>query len=176
VPRIPYVPPDITEPADTVGPIRERRGGELLELDRMLLHSPPFARGWNALLREVRGELSLPPRLRELVICAIAALNGADYEMEQHAPVFLAEGGTEAELQALRGIDRPEWNPPALREEDLAVLRFVVQVIRDVRPTDDAFAAARDVLENDRQIVELVGLIGTYSMVSRFLVALGVGE
>jgi alkylhydroperoxidase family enzyme len=56
------------------------------------------------------------------------------------------------------------------------VLRFVVQVIRDVRPTDDAFAAARDVLENDRQIVELVGLIGTYSMVSRFLVALGVGE
>ena len=35
--------------------------------------------------------------------------------------------------------------------------------------------AARKGLENDRQLNELVGVIATYNMVSRYLVALGVG-
>jgi hypothetical protein len=34
---------------------RERRRGALIRLDRMLLHSPPLADGWNDLLRAVRG-------------------------------------------------------------------------------------------------------------------------
>jgi len=159
-----------------VDAIRQRRGGELLELDRMLLHSPPFADGWNALLTEVRGKLSLPGRLRELVICAVAALNGADYELLHHGPVFLEVGGSEAQLTALHRLGEPSWNDSVFSDADRAVIRFTLEVTREVRPSEQAFAAARAVLEDDRQMVELAGLIGTYNMVSRFLVALGVGE
>ena len=45
---IPYVPRDVAEPRALVDAIRARRGGALLNLDRMLLHSPPFAAGWSA--------------------------------------------------------------------------------------------------------------------------------
>ena len=68
MPAIPYQPQDIDEPSELVAAIRARRGGALLNLDRMLLHSPPFARGWNDFLGAVRNELSLTPKLRELAI------------------------------------------------------------------------------------------------------------
>ena len=97
MPRVPYVPADLAEPADLVAAIRARRGGHLLNLDRMLLRSPPLARGWNAYLRAVRSELTLAPRLAELAMCVVAVLNGADYEFGQHAPLFVKAGG------------RPSW-------------------------------------------------------------------
>jgi len=37
---IPFVPKDLDEPRELVEAIKSRRGGELLALDRMLLHSP----------------------------------------------------------------------------------------------------------------------------------------
>jgi hypothetical protein len=97
MPRVPYAD-EFSLPQELVAPIRARRGGTLLNLDRMLLHSPLYARGWNALLGTVRGELLLSPRLRELAICATASLTGAEYEWGQHAPLFLAFGGSQAQL------------------------------------------------------------------------------
>ena len=37
---IPYQPQDITEPKEIVDAVRARRGGTLMNLDRMLLNSP----------------------------------------------------------------------------------------------------------------------------------------
>ena len=68
MPRIAYQPADLAVPADLVNAIRQRRGGELLNLDRMLLHSPAFARGWNGFLGEVRTGLALSPKLRVRLI------------------------------------------------------------------------------------------------------------
>ena len=48
--RIPYQPADIETPEDLVTAVRSRRGGTLLNLDRMLLHTPLFAKGWNEFL------------------------------------------------------------------------------------------------------------------------------
>ena len=53
-PIIDLVDANISEPADLVGAIRKRRGGELLKLDRMLLHSPALAEGWNVYLGKIR--------------------------------------------------------------------------------------------------------------------------
>ena len=47
MPRLPYKPHDDAGPEEVVAPIRARRGGTLLNLDRQLLHSPPLALGWN---------------------------------------------------------------------------------------------------------------------------------
>ena len=46
MPRLPYKTDEEAGPADLVAAIRQRRGGRLANLDRVLLHSPAFARGW----------------------------------------------------------------------------------------------------------------------------------
>jgi len=45
---------------------------------------------------------------------------------------------------------------------------------RDVQVSDSTFAAVKAALADAQQVVELVGVIAAYNMVSRFLVALGV--
>jgi alkylhydroperoxidase family enzyme len=45
---------------------------------------------------------------------------------------------------------------------------------RQVRVSDDTFERIRSELGSDQHLVELVAIIATYNMVSRFLVALGV--
>jgi len=175
MPRIPYQPEDLAEPAAIVSAIRKRRGGTLHHLDRMLLNSPPFAQGWNAHLGAVRTGLTVSGKLRELAICAIAVLNDAEYEWMQHAPVFLAEGGTQSQLDALRAIDSA-----ATRDEfdtaERAVLKLTIEMTRNVKVSDATFAATQAVLANHQQVAEIVGVIATYNMVSRYLVALGVSE
>jgi alkylhydroperoxidase family enzyme len=156
-----------------VAAIRARRGGRLLNLDRMLLYSPPLAAGWNAHLRAVRTQLELDPKLRELAICAVAALNGADYEFVHHAPEFLAAGGSERQLQALRAPDRALADAELFDAAQRAALALTVEMTRDVAVADATFEAALAAL-GPRAVVELVGVIATYNMVSRFLVALGV--
>ena len=53
-PRIPPVPDALLGPVEVVENIRKRRGGTLLNLDRMLLNSPAYAVGWNTFLGAVR--------------------------------------------------------------------------------------------------------------------------
>ncbi len=172
MPRIPYLSEDPEAPAELVAAIRARRGGRLLNLDRMLLHSPPFADGWNAHLRAVRTALALDPKLRELAICVVAAETGADYEFNHHAPEFVKAGGNAAQVEALR-------DPDAVRTSALfdpterAALALALEMTRTVAVSDATFATVRRAL-GDRCTVELVGTIATYNMVSRFLVALGV--
>ncbi len=170
-PRIAYLPPDLAEPAALVSAIRARRGGTLLHLDRMLLHSPPLAAGWNAHLRAVRTELQLDARVRELAICAVAMLNGAEYEFHHHAPEFEKAGGTPAQVAALRDPQAAAGDAARFEATDLAVLRLTIEITRSVTVADATFEAVRSRL-GDRQTVELVGTIATYNMVSRFLVAL----
>ena len=177
MPVIPLLPQDIGEPRDLVAAIRARRGGTLLNLDRMLLYSPPFAAGWNGFLRAVRTELEVPPRLRELAICAVAILNGADYEFRQHAPEYLKAGGTQAQLAAVRRLARPDGGPDSAAAFDAgerAVIALAVAMTRSVEVARATMDSVRAALPSDRQLVEIVGVIAAYNMVSRFLVALHV--
>ena len=173
MPRIAYQPHSLAEPEALIAAIRSRRGGRLINLDRMLLHSPPLAAGWNGYLKAVRTELSLDARLRELAILAVAMLNSADYEFQQHAPVYLAAGGTAAEVEALAHPERAMSQQALFDDTSRGVLRLTIEMTRSVDVQDSTFAAVHAIL-GDRRTVELVGVIATYNMVSRFLVALGV--
>jgi alkylhydroperoxidase family enzyme len=174
MPLIPYLPQDLAEPRELVTAIRERRGGALLNLDRTLLHSPPLAQGWNAYLRAVRTELAVSPKLRELAICAVARLNHADYEFLHHAPEFLRAGGTAAQLDALDQAGAMLVASRTFDAAERAVLALAVEMTRNVNVSTATMAAVRAALGNDRQVVEIVAVVATYNMVSRFLVALGV--
>ncbi len=174
MPVIPYKSKDILEPADLVAAIRTRRGGTLLNLDRMLLYSPPFATGWNNFLSTVRNDLDIPAKLRELAICVIAILNEAEYEFIQHAAEFLKAGGTEDQLAALQQIDHPDSNSLLFNPQENAIIQLSMEMTRTVQVNETTMTAVKNVLQNDQHLIEIIGVIATYNMVSRYLVALGI--
>ena len=173
-PRIPAVPDAQLGPVEVVDAIRKRRGGTLLNLDRMLLNSPAFAVGWNGFLGAVRNSLSLEAKLRELAICAVAVLNRAEYELLQHAPEWLAAGGTPAQLAGLQDYDAALQDATLFHAAERAVLQLTLEMTRNVQLTPACFARVQQALGSPQVQVELVGVIAAYNMVSRFLEALQV--
>jgi alkylhydroperoxidase family enzyme len=149
--------------------IKRERGGKLLNLYKMLLHSSPLAEGWLAFLTAVRQRTTLPGRYRELAILRVAVLNDAEYEFEAHAPFALREGISDAALDALRGGQMPA----ELDDGDRAVLAYTDSMTRDIHVPDDVFARLREHL-GEVHVVELTATIAAYNCVSRFLEALGV--
>src|SRR5262245_6428786 len=182
---IPYKPDDDQAgPKEIVDAIRARRpGAKLLNLDRILLNSPSFARGWNSLFGAIRGQLAVPAKLREIAIMAIGALNQADYEWGQHESAFIKDGGTHAqptarknapaELAALKNAPAAMKNDKLFDEAERATLALTVEMTRNIKVSDATMARVKKVLPTD-QLVELIGTIAGYNMASRFLVATGV--
>jgi alkylhydroperoxidase family enzyme len=174
MPRIPYAAEDDPRIAPLVSSIRARRGGKLINLDRMLLHSPPYAEGWNTLLGAVRRKLELDAQTRELAICTVARITGAKYEWFQHAPEYLAAGGAQAKLDLLDDVEAAARDP-RLTDREQAAVHLATEMTRLVQVSDAVLGRARKFF-GERQLVELVGTIATYNMVARFLEALGIDE
>ena len=164
--RLPYA--DLAHPE--VSPLVEQivaDRGSVLHLYQMLLHSPPVSSGWLSHLNGIRHHSSLAGDIREMVIMRIAVINGAPYEAEQHAPIALKEGMTQAQLDEL-----DNWETSSLfRDKERAVLAYTDTMTRDVQVPDAVFDAVKVFFE-PRQLVELTATIATYNMVSRFLEAL----
>ena len=161
-------------PKDLVDAIKARRAnGKLLNLDRMLLNSPAFAKGWNAMFGAIRGQLAVPAKLRELSIMAIGALNSADYEWAQHEQEFLKAGGSKDQLAALKNPGAALKNAKLFDETERATLALVNEMTKNVKVEAATMARIRKALPDD-QVVELIGTIAGYNMVSRFVVATGV--
>lgn len=173
-PRIPVVAEAQLGPVEVVQAMRQRRGGALLNLDRMLLNSPALAVGWNGFLGAVRNGLTLDARLRELAICAVAVLNRAEYELLQHAPEFLAAGGSPQQLDALRDYGAALHDAGRFTAAERAVLQLTQEMTTAVQVSDACFASVQQALGSAQEVVELVGVIAAYNMVSRFLEALQV--
>jgi len=119
------------------------------------------------MLSAVRNRVSLPARLRELVILRIAMLNGAPYEFDAHVPHARKAGVSEEAIAALRAGAVPQ----ALEPLDRLVLELADAMTRDIVVPDALYE--RLAPHFDAQgLVELVATIAAYNMVSRFLVAL----
>ena len=174
MPRIPYVPIDLAEPREIVDAVRARRGGTLSHLDRLLLHSPALAAGWNTFLGAVRTRLSLSPKLREIAMCSVAILNGAEYEFFHHAPEFLKAGGSQAQVDAMRDVEAASMDRQLFDDAERAALCLSLEMTRSITVKDEPFARVVKALGDPQTVIELIATIAAYNMVSRFLVALEV--
>src|SRR5271170_3475343 len=172
--RLPYV-----EPASPVtDAIRIRRGGQCNELDCTLLHSLPVAAGWNTFLGAIRTQTTIRADHRELAICRIAALNGAWYEWKHHYPLALEAGVDDALIQLVK--KGKDWDLDGMQDMPVGtlrwtILRYVDAMTLNVTVSQQLFDDLRP-WWTDQEIVELTAIIASYNMVSRFLVALDVGE
>jgi 4-carboxymuconolactone decarboxylase len=146
------------------------RGGRLLNLYRVLLHSPALAGAWLDFNSAVRFKTSLDDRLRELAIVRIACLNGADYVVGIHRERYAeAARVSRAEVDALKNWIRSRRFAPRER----AMLRYTDAMTRDVKVSAAVFRVLRRHFD-ERRVVELTVLIAAYNMHTRVLKALDV--
>lgn len=163
--RISYADDQNPEVAELAAQIRKERG-KMHNLYRMLLNSPPVARGWLNLLTAVRQQCRLSGKYRELSILRVAIVNGADYEYQSHIPHALKEGLTQRQIDAL-----PQWEESdAFNGAERAVLAYTDSMTRQVHVPDAVFDALRPHFDA-RELTELTATIGAYNLVSRFLEA-----
>ena len=176
--RIEYLPEDVSEPSDVVLEMRgKRQGRRLLEIDRILLHAPDFARAWTALAGASRTKSGLPPKLRELAILGVAALKGGKLSIEYHSPAFLSGGGTQAQLASLlRDYEEASRNETLFDGAERTVMRLAIEMTRNVKVSDKTFEAVRGLFPDAERIVNLVGAIALYNMATHLLFALKIKE
>jgi 4-carboxymuconolactone decarboxylase len=156
------------ELVELIAKLRSGRGGELLNIYKLLLHSPRIAETWLEYFNAVRWQTEIPGRLRELVVIRIAHLNRSEYVMRQHVPrLAQAEGVSLEECAALE-----DWKTAAsFDERERAALAFADEMTRGGEVSDSAFAELRRHF-SERQVVELAVLVGAYNMHNRVFAAL----
>jgi len=182
--RVPYAPsePPNEEARPVYARIAERRKPRpLIPLDLALLHNPAVADGWNAFIGAIRTKTSVPETLKELAISRVAVLNHAVHEWDVHAALALKAGVSKATMQIVfdtpvtgRGWRR-DGDMGGLSAEEEAVLRYTDQMTVGCE-VEDGVAERVNGLLGDRMTVELTAVVAAYNCVSRFLVALDVGE
>ena len=151
-----------------IAKIRGARGGRLLNIYRMMLHSPALAGGWFELNQAVRFNTEVDGQSRELAVMRVAILNGVDYIVHAHGSNYaLKEGLSPAQVHGLT-----EWSASGLfSDQQRALLAYVDAMTRQIDVPDKIFEAVRTHY-NERQIVELTMLVGAYNMLTRVLKAL----
>jgi alkylhydroperoxidase family enzyme len=164
--RVEYPNIDSPDAQQMVEQIRQQRGGRFPNLFRMQLHNPAIADGWLRLGSAVRFKSELDDATRELAICMVARITGAEYEWRAHRRIALEHGYSEAALDGLLN-----WRSGEFDAKQCAVLALAEELTRNVQVADDTFKQANDHL-TPRQLVELVTTVSYYNMVSRFLVGL----
>ncbi|CAI6300958.1 unnamed protein product [Periconia digitata] len=183
--RVPYAP--TTPPDAAAEPIYSRIAARraprpLIPLDLALLHNPAVADGWNSFIGAIRTQTSVPETLKELAISRIAVLNKAVHEWDIHAALAVKAGVERDGMKTVfdtklhkKGDEVGKEEGGGLTGEQWAVLRYTDQMTVGVE-VDDGIAEALKAFLSDKQVVELTATIAAYNCVSRFLVALDVGE
>lgn len=168
-----------------------RAPAPLQSLDLTLLHAPAVASGWSSFLGAIRTATSLPPDIRELGICRVAVLNQAEYEWAHHLPLLKEAGLGEEAVEELKhrkawagwemhkedseGSEEVGSGPGGLSDRQCRVLAYTDAMTIGIKVPDGIFRRLKEQF-NEQEIVEITGTVAAYNCVSRFLVALDVGE
>lgn len=133
------------------------------------LRSPGLCDPAQKLGAYVRFENALPPHLAELAIILAGAHWRAQFEFWAHARAAARAGVPDAVIEAIRTGARPD-----LEGDSATVYDFVTQLLQATRVTPSTYARALDAF-GERGVVDLVGTVGYYSLVSMTLNAFEVG-
>ncbi len=133
------------------------------------LRSPQLADKAQKLGAFCRFGTSLSPRRSELAILVTAAHWRANYEWFAHARIAREAGHDAAVIAALKARERPEFSD----DGEALVHDYVRALIDRCRISDDLHERARAQL-GEAGVVELVAIVGYYSLVAMTLNAFDV--
>ncbi len=112
---------------------------------------------------------SLPPRLSELAILVTGSHWQAGYEWFAHAPIGIAAGLSPVAVEAIRKGEAPT----GLKDDEQLVYAFAHEMWRDRRVSDATFQATKAKL-GEKTVIELVGVLGYYTLISMTIVTFDV--
>jgi len=130
----------------------------------VMLRSPEMAHRLTQLLDYLRFKTSLPPRLNEFAILITARHWSSQFEWWAHHPLATKAGLSEAVMVDLAQGRRPE----AMQPDEAIVYDFCTELHSTHFVSDDTFRKAKEML-GERQVVDLVAVSGTYTVVSMLL-------
>jgi alkylhydroperoxidase family enzyme len=167
-PRIPPIsvadaPPEVK---DTLEQFSRVRGDDasVLNVFGTLAHHPLLFHKWLVFADYILLKSTLDPRTREIAVLRVGWRCRAPYEWGQHVVVGRAAGlGDDDIRRVAEGADADGWSPA-----EAAVIRATDELHDRATITDATWAALRGHFE-DRQILDLVFLVGNYHIVSSAL-------
>ena len=138
------------ELAESIAKIKGARGGRLINIYRLMLHSPALANAWFELNQAVRYGTEIDGQSRELAVIRVAILNDVEYVQRAHGPAYaLKEGLTPEQVAALEN-----WQPSKLfSAPQRALLAYTDAMTREIAVTDSVFRELRQHF-SERQTVE----------------------
>jgi 4-carboxymuconolactone decarboxylase len=128
------------------------------------LHAPEFGHLAQALGGHCRYRTALPPRLSEFAILCTARLWRAQYEWFAHEPMAENAGVKTKTIAALRAGCEPTSAP----KDERAIHTFIRELYKTNRVSDRTYKRVHAFL-GDAGMVELVGILGYYVMISMTL-------
>jgi 4-carboxymuconolactone decarboxylase len=128
------------------------------------MHAPQFGQLAQALGGHCRYKTALPPRLSEFAILCTARTWRAQYEWFAHAPMAEKAGVKPKTIAALRAGREPKTAP----KDERAIYAFAQELYKTRRVSDRTYKRVCDLL-GDAAMVELVGILGYYALISMTL-------
>jgi 4-carboxymuconolactone decarboxylase len=168
--RVPYVERDEldSEGQRIYDQIAADRGRTEVGLQfRALLNSPKAAGHLTSVGAALRFNSSIPEGLKELAISTTGREWDSEIIWSAHSPLAAKGGISDASLESVRTCKDPE----SLTADEVTVTRFVHQLVQDKQVSDDAFAAAEDLL-GVQGVVDLSLIVSYYSGLALLQIAL----
>jgi 4-carboxymuconolactone decarboxylase len=128
------------------------------------LHSPAFGELAQKLGGHLRFHTSIPPRLMEFAILCTGAHWKAQYEWAMHGPMAEKQGVKPQTIRDLQAGRTPKSAP----RDEMTIYAFVKELYAKRRVSKATFNRTYKLL-GEAGTVELVGLLGYYTMVSMTL-------
>jgi 4-carboxymuconolactone decarboxylase len=128
------------------------------------LHAPAFGDLAQRLGAHCRYKTAVPPRLSEFAILCTARLWRAQYEWFAHEPMALKAGVKPETVKALKAGRVPKNAP----KDERAIHDLVQELYKSRRVSDATYKKVRAFLD-DSTMVELVGILGYYALISMTL-------
>ncbi|HEY2254734.1 MAG TPA: carboxymuconolactone decarboxylase family protein [Variovorax sp.] len=125
-----------------------------------LLQSPVLMERVGSVGEYLRFDSAIEPRVREVVICAVARHTGNQFEWALHAQAARKAGVSADAIEALRLGRRPQ---PLAGDEQLAI-DFAFELLHQHGVSEPTYAAA-EARFGQRSVVELSALVGYFAMV-----------
>jgi 4-carboxymuconolactone decarboxylase len=128
------------------------------------MHAPEFGELAQALGAHARYKTALPPRLSEFAILCTARLWRAQYEWFAHAPMAEKAGVKPPTIHDLKAGRAPKSAP----KDERAIYDFIQELYKTRRVSERTYRRLHALL-GDAAMVELVGILGYYALISMTL-------
>jgi 4-carboxymuconolactone decarboxylase len=136
----------------------------------LMLRSPVMGERMFQLLDYLRFHTSIPRRLNEFAILIQARLWTSQVEWSAHYPLAIKAGLSEAVANDLKEGRRPA----SMQPDEAAVYDFCMELSTRHEVSDATFKRARAIF-SEQQLVDLIGVSGTYVTAAMMLAAAGQG-